>query len=143
MEKGVGWMPSSKGVYYWSGQEALPPFLCDVSSNKRARSFSALLPLFLSPIWRRAGVKPFSLPGLLETERGGRLGWSPSWLESLELGSPLRLVQLCSARLLASRIWRASLGFRGCSNYKAEIVIDHNISPHSWPRQPLSLAPIC
>jgi hypothetical protein len=70
-------------------------------------------------------------------------------LKSLELGSPLRLVQLCAARLLASRdLEKRVLGFwGGVRAAKAEIVIDHNISPHSWPRQPLSLslslAPIC
>lgn len=59
-------------------------------------------------------------------------------LKSLELGSPLRLAQLCSERLWRLQLGEGVLGFRGCSNHRPEIVIDHNISPHSWPRQPLS-----
>lgn len=143
-------MRSPKGVYHWSGQEA--PFLCDVSPKEERARFPHYLPHFASRRLEHSHIAslfgdelgsnhPPSLgcqrqrgEGVLDGRRG---------LRSLELGSPLRLVQLCSARRLASNLENKSRILGVFEVQKAEIVIYHNLSPHSRPRQPLSLAPRC
>lgn len=120
-------------------------------TQKRARSFSALssaLCVKATPS-RLENSRRVSLfgdelgsnhpPSLsYQRQRGEGVLDGRRGLRSLELGSPLRLVQLCSARLLASNLENESRILGVFELQKAEIVIYHNISPHSRPRQPLS-----
>lgn len=110
----------------WTGS---PPFLCHVSSKKRA---SALVfrtfPLFSTKATpsrldysRIAGLSGAELGlnhspwTIRDTRRGGVLDGRRRGLKSLELGSPLRLVQLLScAPFWASRdLGKRVLGFSG------------------------------